>query len=152
MRLPRADVLRVFTVFTGQATKSLIFHPAIAGSISASHFAARPRKTTPGPSPGPGASKTSPARQKMLQNTKNNQTPLSLWGSATPGCLGVPATSPTWANMSTGSAMGLGGGRTPIYIWGTCWDRFGIVLELFCDNCWIVLGSIYDSFGIAFGS
>ena len=81
VRLLRADVLRYFMVFTGWVTKSPIFHPAIAGSISASHFAARPRKTTPGPSPGPGASKTSPARQQMLQNTKKTTKHPSLSGA-----------------------------------------------------------------------
>ncbi len=134
MRLLRADVLSYFTVFTGRVTKSPIFHPAIPGSISASHFAARPRKTTPGPSPKPGASKTSPGRQKMLQNTENNQTPLSL-------SLGLRN---TWLPWGSGGLPRLGeyehwvcygaGGRADADIHlgdmlGSFRYRFGIILE-----------------------
>ncbi len=74
---------RCFTIFFciyKPGVKIADFHPAIAGSISASHFAARPRKTTP----GPGASKTSPGRQKCCKTPNNNQTPLSLSLSGAP--------------------------------------------------------------------
>ena len=140
MRLLRADVLLYFTVFTSRVTKSPIFHPAIAGSISASHFAARPRKTTPGPPPGPGASKTSLGRQKMLQNTeKQPNTPLSL-GLRNTWLPGGSGGLPRLDEYEHWVCYGAGGWPTPIYIWGTCWDRFWIVLGLFWNMCLIVLG------------
>ncbi len=147
MRLSRAAILRYFAVFTGRVTKSQIFHPAIAGSTSASHYAAGPRKTTPGPSPGPGASKTSPGRQQMLQNTeKQPNTPLSLGlhNSWLPGGSGG---LPRLDEYEHWVCYGAGGWPTPIYIWGTWWDRFWIVLGLCWNHVLIVLGLFYNSFG-----
>ena len=135
MRLLRAVVLLYFTVFTSRVTKSLIFHPAIAGSTSASHFAAGHRKTTPGPAPGPGASKTSPGRQEMLQNTqKQPNTPFSLGLRKTwlpGGSGGLPRLDEyehwvcygagVWADadIHLGGYLGI--------VSGSFWDYFGIM-------------------------
>ena len=129
MRLLRADVLLYFTVFTGQVTKSLIFHPVDFGEPFR-----RPTQKNHSQAQTWGVQNQLGASKNAVKQNKN--TPLSLWGSTAPGCPGAPAASPAWVNMSTGSAMGLGGGPTPIYIWGTCWDRFGIVLGF--------LGSFWD--------
>ncbi len=133
MRLLRADVLWYFTVFTGRVTKSLIFHPAIAGSISASHFAARTRKNTPGPSPGPGASKTSLGRQKMQQNTeKQPNTPLSL-GLRSTWLPGGSGGLPSLDEYEHWVCYGAGGwADADIHLenmLGSFRNRFGIILE-----------------------
>ncbi len=127
---------RCFTIFFciyKPGVKIVDFHPAIAGSISASHFAAGPRKL-PGPLPDPGRLKPARGVKKCCKTPKTTKhpspsLPLGLHSTQLPwGSGGLPRLGEYQHWVCHGAG---GWADADIHLGdmlGSFRDRFGIIL------------------------